>query len=203
MSTDASIRKLRRKAYLAYHCDGIIDILIGLTMLGFGLWLYLNIPIFAFAILLAFGLYVPLKNAITVPRFGFVRFSEAKRESTLLLGIALGVCLLGLAFAILTLLGPDRIGLAPLGFVRKHHPFVMSSIGAVVMAIIGLWSGIRRLVGYALFLLLAVWISFWLGFAGSLPLLLSGSVVLIIGLVQLGFFMTKQPDGLGQGDHGA
>lgn len=201
MSTDASIHQLRRKAYLAYHRDGIIDILIGVTILGFGLWLSLNMPIFAFACLLAFSSYVPLKNAITVPRFGFVRFSEEKPESIIVLGIGIGICLLGLAFTILVLLGPDQIGLSPVGFIRKHHPFVMSSIGAVVVTIIGLWRGIHRLVGYGLFLLVTVWLSFWLGLAGSLPLLVVGSAVLIIGVVQLGLFIGKQPNGVSEGNH--
>ena len=203
MSKDIPIQQLRRKAYLAYHRDGIIDILIGISILGFGLWLHLNIPLFAFASLFAFGLYVPMKNSITVPRFGFVRFSEDKRESTLVLGIVIGVCLLGLAFTILILLGPDRIGLTPAGFIRKNHPFVMSSIGAIVMVMFGSWSGIHRLVGYGFFLLVAIWLSFWLGFSGSLPLLVAGSVVLILGLVQLGMFISKQTDGLSEGDHAA
>jgi hypothetical protein len=203
MSMETSIQQLRRKAYLAYHRDGIIDILIGVSILGFGLWQELNIPLFAFACLFAFGMYVPLKNAITVPRFGYVRFSEGKRESSLIVGIALGVCLLGLAFAVLTIIGPDRTGLGAEGFIRKHHPFVMSSIGGVLMAFFGLWGGIHRLVGYALFLLVAVWVSFGLGFAGSLPLLLSGMVMMVTGLVQLVAFLRRYSEGSGEGNHGA
>ena len=76
MNPDMSKNPLRRKAYLAYHQDGIIDILIGATMIGFALWILLGYVLFTFISWLSFGFYVQLKNTITVPRFGYVRFQQ-------------------------------------------------------------------------------------------------------------------------------
>jgi hypothetical protein len=193
MAEESSLRQLKRRAYLDYHQDGIIDVLIGVAILGFGLWNWLDQPIFAFLCLFCFGSYIQLKNAITVPRFGYVRFQEGKRETGLLIGIGIGLALLALVVGILFLLGPDRVGLAPFTFLRKFHVYVMSSIGAVLMAIFGLWSGIRRLLAYALFLIAALVVTYVLDLDNSVPLLLTGSILMLVGLILMIRFIQGNP----------
>jgi len=201
MTEESSLKQLKRKAYLAYHQDGIIDMLIGVSILGFGLWNWLEQPIFAFLCLFSFGLYIQLKNAITVPRFGYVRFQEGKRETGLLVSLAIGLVLLMIVVGVLFILGPGRVGLAPFTFLRKFHVYVMSSIGAVVMAIFGLWSGIRRLIAYALFLLATLVITYYLELDSSIPLLLAGSSLMLIGLFLMMRFIRGNPTEPGQVNH--
>jgi hypothetical protein len=201
MAEESSLRQLKRRAYLDYHQDGIIDVLIGVAILGFGLWIWLDQPIFAFLCLFCFGSYIQLKNAITVPRFGYVRFQEGKRETGLLVWLGIGLVLLALVVGILFLLGPDRVGLAPFTFLRKFHVYVMSSIGAVLMAIFGLWSGIRRLLAYALFLIAALVITSVQDLDRSVPLLLTGSVLMLMGLILMIRFIRRNPSEPGQVNH--
>jgi hypothetical protein len=201
MAEESALRQLKRRAYLAYHQDGIIDVLIGGAILGFGLWINFDQPIFAFLSLFCFGSYIHLKNAITVPRFGYVRFQEGKRETGLLIGVGIGLVLLALVVVILSLLGPDRVGLAPFTFLRKFHVYVMSSIGAVIMAIFGLWGGIRRLIAYGLFLIAALVITYLLELDGSVPLLFTGSFLMLIGMVLMTRFIRGNPSEPGQVDH--
>ena len=201
MSEKSALRLLKQRAYLAYHQDGIIDLMIGVAILGFGLWIWLDQPIFALFAFFCFGFYIQLKNAITIPRFGYVRFREAKRESGLIVGIGIGIVLLALVVGLLFLLGSDRIGLAPLTFLRKFHVYVMSSIGAVIMAIFGLWSGIRRLIAYALFLIAVLGITYLQELDGSVPLLLTGSLLMSIGLILLTRFVRENPSEPGQINH--
>ena len=193
MPANSSLNQLKRKAYLAYHQDGIIDILIGATILGFALWILLDNTIFTFMGLLSFSNYVNLKNTITVPRFGYVRFQETKRQTALAIGLAIGMLLLLLVVGILFLLGPERIALAPVTFLRKFHVYVMSGIGAVVMAIFGLWSGIRRLTAYALVLIAALGVSFLLEVNGGITLLVMGGLVLLAGLALMVRFVRRNP----------
>jgi hypothetical protein len=201
MAEESSLRRLKRKAYLDYHQDGILDVLIGVAILGFGLWIRLDQPIFAFLCLFCFGSYIQLKNAITVPRFGYVRFQEGKRETGLLIALGIGLVLLALVVGILYLLGPDRVGLAPFTFLRKFHVYVMSSIGAVLMAIFGLWSGIRRLLAYALFLIAALVITYLFDLDRSVPLLLTGSVLMLMGLILMMRFIRGNPIEPEQANH--
>jgi hypothetical protein len=201
MTEEDSLDKLKHRAYLAYHQDGIIDFLIGIALLGFGLWIYLDQPLFAYLCLICFGSYIQLKNVITVPRFGYVRFQEGKRETGLLIGLGIGLALLALVLVILSLIGPDLLGLAPLTFLRKFHVYVMSSIGAVIMVIFGLWSGIRRLIAYGLLLIAALVIINYLELDRSLPLLLTGTSLAFIGLVMMMRFIRRNPSEPGQVNH--
>jgi hypothetical protein len=195
MHDGSSLKELKRRAYLAYHQDGILDFIIGVSILGFGLWIYLDQPIFAFFCIFSFSSYIQLKNIITVPRFGYVRFQEGKRETGLLIGIGIGLLLLLLVVGILYMLGPERVGYAPINFLRKFHVYVMSSIGAAVMAIFGLWSGIRRLIAYTLFLLAALVITYFQELHHSLPLLLMGSSLMLIGILLVVRFIRRNPTG--------
>lgn len=201
MGEKASLGRLKRKAYLAYHQDGIIDLLIGIAILGFGLWLFLDQPIFAYLCLLSFGSYIHIKNLITVPRFGYVRFEESKRETGLAAGVGIGLGLLTLVVVMLYLLGPDRVGFGPITFLRKFHIYVMSGIGAVVMAIFGLWSGIRRLIVYALLLITTLVVTYLLALHGSVALLFTGSTLASVGLVLLIRFVWSSRSGPGQVNH--
>jgi hypothetical protein len=193
MITNSSSNQLRRKAYLAYHQDGIIDILIGSTILGFGLWILSDIVIFTFISWLSFSFYISLKNSITIPRFGYVRFHESKRQTALAIGLGIGLLLLLLIVGILFIIGPDRILLTPITFLRKFHVYVMSGIGAVVMAIFGLWSGIRRLTSYALVMIAALVLSIQLEIIGGITLSVMGGLILLIGLALLVRFIRRNP----------
>ena len=46
MSQDKELKDLARKAYISYHQDGIIDILLGIGILGFGLMLLTGSVVF-------------------------------------------------------------------------------------------------------------------------------------------------------------
>jgi len=72
MSQEKQFKDLGRKAYLSYHQDGLIDILIGLGILGFGLMMLTDSVVFNMLAWMPIIFYVPLKNRITVPRFGYV-----------------------------------------------------------------------------------------------------------------------------------
>ena len=189
MSEEIAFRQLRRKAYLAYHQDGIMDGLVGLAILGFGLWIWLDQPIFAFLYFVSLGLFVPLKNTITVPRFGYVRFQEGKGEIRLVIGTGIGLLLLTLVLVILFLLGPARVGMAPFTFLRKFHVTIMSSIGAVLLGLFGLWSGVRRLVGYAFLLVAALLVVHGIGLGRYIPLIAAGSLMMLAGLHLMARFL--------------
>ena len=93
MTTLKPIKQLSRQSYQEFHQDGIIDILVGASLLGFALWLQLDVPLFAFICWLSVSFYKSLKNKLTVPRFGFVRFEEDRKQFILSI-IAAGIMLI-------------------------------------------------------------------------------------------------------------
>lgn len=71
---------LKQKAYTAYHQDGILDLVFAVILLGFGTFMLTESAVFLALGAIIAALYIPLKQLITVPRFGFVRF-ESKKTS--------------------------------------------------------------------------------------------------------------------------
>jgi hypothetical protein len=188
----SSIKQLNRKAYLAFHRDGIIDILLGLIFFGFGLWLLLDNVLFTYISWLSFGVYRYMKKTITIPRFGFVRFEEDKKQQILLIGFA--IILLGLLLlARFYLLETDLSDLFLSSFLRKNHVYIMSSIGAALMMVFGLWRGIYRFSGYGLLLFGALVIFYLEGIPGRNALFMMGGLVLVIGLILLVTFIQRNP----------
>jgi len=60
---------LKRKVYLAYHQDGILDLAAGSVVAGFGLNMLTDNIVFLMFGWLAMMLYFLVKQRVTVPRF--------------------------------------------------------------------------------------------------------------------------------------
>jgi hypothetical protein len=191
MTTLDPINKLNQQSYREFQQDGIIDILVGASLLGFALWLQLDIPIFAFVCWLSVSIYKNLKNKLTIPRFGFVRFEEDRKQ--FILGITAGIVLVLLLTARF-LVFEGRYPQSNLAvFLRKNHPYIMSSIGALLMIAFGSWRGLSRFSIYGL-LFLALLVGFFLAdIPGQIALFSAGSAILVIGCYLLITFLRKHP----------
>lgn len=192
MSSDSSIKKLNRKTFLAFHRDGIIDILVGLTFFGFGLWLLLDNVLFTYISFLSFGFYSYLKKTITIPRFGYVRFEEDKKQRILFFSFVI-VLLTLLLVVRFYLLETNRSELSLATFLRKNHVYIMSGIGAVLLVIFGLFRKLYRFALYGFLLFGTIAVFFFTGVPGRNALFIMGGLLLTIGLILLGTFILKNP----------
>ena len=193
METKTSLDQLKRKAYLAYHQDGIVDILIGATIMGFALWILLDSIFFTFMAWMGGIVYAGLKNTITIPRFGYVRFNDTDKQNNLAIGVGIGLLLLVLVIGILFFLNPGRFPSSLIEFLRKYFVYFVSGIGALVMAIMGFWSRIRRLIGYAVVMIAALGFSMQVQLSGAIPTLVMGSLIMLIGITLLVNFIRRYP----------
>ena len=192
MTTLNPINQLNRQSYQEFHQDGIIDILVGASLLGFALWLQLDFPLFAFICWLSVSFYKFLKNKLTIPRFGFVRFEEDHKQlilSTIAAGIVLAL-LLAARFLIVEGRYPHS-NLAV--FLRKNHPYLMSGIGAVLLIAFGLWRGLSRFMIYGLFFLGLLVGFFLVDIPGQVALFSAGGAIFVIGCYLLITFLLKHP----------
>jgi hypothetical protein len=192
MFSYAPFKRLNRKAFVAFHRDGIIDILLGFTFFGFGLWLLLDNILFTYISWLSFGFYGYLKKTITIPRFGYVHFEEDKKQKYFLIGFGI-VLLVLLLFVRFFLLDIESAKPFLSGFLRQNHVFIMSSIGAALLVIIGLWRGLFRFPCYGLLLFITLAIFYLKGIPGRNALFLMGILVFIIGLILLLTFIRQNP----------
>jgi hypothetical protein len=123
-----------------------------------------------------FLLYIPLKNQITAPRFGYVRFTGEQEERTrntrlLLFGLlglmaALGVFLL-LYFA--------RVSPEAREFLSQYVLLLMAGLAALIMVVAGAVTGLKRLYLYAALTLL-------FNAAGTFLPIHEGWTVVLLGL---------------------
>ena len=193
MKTNTAIEQVKRKAYLAYHQDGILDILLGTTIIGIALWILLDSIVFTFMSWMSFILYANLKNTITIPRFGYVRFDETNTKHARAIGVGVLTLLLPVVVGTLFFMGPDRIPSSVIEFLRKYFEYTLAGIGALVMVMIGTLSGIRRLTGYAVVTIVVLWFSIQMQLNSVIPLLVTGSLILIIGIILMTNFIRRYP----------
>jgi hypothetical protein len=80
--THVNLKELERKAFTSYHKDGIVDIFAGAWLIFFGIfcictdkpWFAGMFPVYALPF------FAVAKKKITVPRIGYVKFSEQRKS---------------------------------------------------------------------------------------------------------------------------
>ncbi len=194
MSQEKQLKELGRKAYLSYHQDGLIDILIGLGILGFGLMMLTGSVVFNMLVWMPIIFYVPLKNRITVPRFGYVQFSSERSKNLRLLGVLLAGLLALSFFAGLYVFAVGgnmppaiRAGLGQDGML------LIGGLFAVMLVSAGLVTRLDRLFVYAALTVLVIPGGVVLGIEPSYRVIFLGSLVLIIGIMLLIRFVRRYP----------
>ncbi len=178
-----SARQLEKNIYLGYHSDGIIDICLGLTMLLFGLSIYAWIHILYFIPLIVLGFAYVAKEQITKPRFGMVKFSDARAQSDKnkrIISIIIGIVVLCIVL---------------LGMVLKVSlSFPLLPITLIFMALIftaGFTFSLERLYTYAFIVFLLSWILSLTNVEQELHFVIVGMMVIILGAMQLFKFMRR------------
>ena len=129
MSTTKEFDTLKQKVYFAYHQDGILDLVAGSVVFGFGLNMLTGNIAFLMAGWMAMMLYILIKQRITIPRFGYVRFeSEKKTFRKGLIGVVIGV--LVLLFFVLLKFVIDRQPASPetQAWIQRYHMVPLSAM---------------------------------------------------------------------------
>ena len=194
MSSKATFKKLRRKTYLAYHQDGIIDLIIGLSILGFSLNMATDNSAFLFMGWIWIVFYMPLKNRITFPRLGFAKFDNERTTRTgLLLMMMVGIITLALFVGLFVFVRSDAMSPALSAWLRQYHLLVLGAFLAVAMVIAALFSGIKRLFVYAAVTMLSIFLGIQLGVAPPIFTLVLGGLIGLSGAWLLLRFVRRYP----------
>ena len=194
MSDKDQFKKLSRRAYLSYHQDGLIDILIGLGIMGFGLMMLTGNVVFNMLAWMPVLFYVPLKNRITVPRFGYVQFTPERVQRVRLL-IAVMVGMLALAAGLGLVVFATFEDMPPLlaTLTAGDGMLLIGGLFALMLLAAGAITGLSRLFIYALLTLLIVPGGIVLGIAPEWRVIFLGALVLLIGIFFLVRFLRMYP----------
>lgn len=195
MSTTKDFNSLKQKVFLAYHRDGILDLVAGTVVFGFGLNMLTGNIAFLMMGWMAMMLYVLIKQRITIPRFGYVRFeSEKKTFNKGLLSVGIGVLLL--LFFVALKLFIDRQPASPVmeAWMQRYHMVPLSGMLFGLPALVAaIFLGLKR---YYLYALLAVGLpalGAWINIQTYIPIVSTGLVILAFGVVLLITFLKRYP----------
>jgi len=205
MSTTSDFNNLKRKVYLAYHQDGILDLVAGSVVFGFGTFMLTDNIAFLMAGWFMMMMYVFLKNRITVPRFGYVRIdSEKKARMRSWISVGIGVLVLLLFFLLPIFLRRGSASPELEALLRRYHMvplstllFAMPALGAAIFL------GLKRFYLYALLAAGLPLLGAMLDIETYLPILTTGAVLLAFGTVLLVKFLKAHPlNAEGEDDNG-
>ena len=195
MSQSADFRKLEQKAYLSYHQDGLIDLIIGSIVLCIAISEVTDSSIWNLIALLFIFAYMPLKRRITFPRLGYVKFNVKRGGVNMRLAgvVATGVLVISLV-SILVLLLSGKSSSSPLITAMRQSPsLVYALLGFIGFGLAGLVLRLPRLFLYALLSLAMMIGGHLLNLPLWLPFLLLGGTILAIGAVLLIGFLRRYP----------
>jgi len=195
MSTKKGFGALKRKVYLAYHQDGILDLVAGSVVLGFGINMMADNIVFLMFGWMVMLFYIPLKQRITVPRFGYVQFESREKALTqnlILLGI--GVLVVFVIFAGNLFVRNQPTSLEIQAWVQRYHMVPLSAmLFGLPALVVAAFLGLKRFYLYALLAAGLPALGAWKNIETYIPILATGLVMLAFGIGLLAIFMKKHP----------
>ena len=186
---------LKRKVYLAYHQDGILDLIAGSVVLGFGTFMLTENIVFLMAGWFVMMMYVFLKNRITIPRFGYVRIdSEKKALIRSWLSVGIGVLVLLLFFLLPIFLRASQTSPETEALMRRYHMVPLSAMLFGLPALVAaFFLGLNRFYLYAALAIGLPLLGALSNIETYLPIVTTGAVILAFGAVLLVTFLKKYP----------
>ena len=186
---------LKRKVYLAYHQDGILDLVAGTVVLGFGLNMLTDNIAFLMIGWFVMMMYVFLKKRITIPRFGYVRIdSEKKTLMRSWLSMGIGVFVLLLFFGLGFFVNREPTSPEMEALIRRYHMVPLSAMLFGLPALVAaFFLGLKRFYLYALLAIGLPLLGALSNIETYIPIVTTGAVILAFGAVLLVTFLQKYP----------
>jgi len=197
MSTTKEFNSLKQKVFLAYHQDGVLDLVAGSVVLGFGLNMLTDNIVFLMVGWMSMMLYFIIKQRITVPRFGYVRF-ESKENTTAKGMVSVGIGVLVLFLFVALKFFVDRQPASPemAAWMQRYHMVPLSGMLFGLPALVAaLYLGLKRFYLYALLAVGLPALGAWINVDTYIPITSTGLIILAFGVVLLSAFLKKYPLG--------
>ena len=185
-------KNLRTKLLMIYHEDGILDLIVGTSILMLAGVMGFNFPALIGVIGIPLTLYIPIKDSVSIPRIGYIRFEAEKDNRKRLLAFLL----VGLAaFAVIMLLGPIQVWMdLEFNVLLWRNDVVIFAVllGGILFAISQVLKNPRFLI-YALLSLTLVLVAYFLGLRIWIATIVVGLIMETLGTIKLIKFLQKYP----------
>jgi hypothetical protein len=194
MSENINLKEIQRQVYLFYSEDGLADLAIGLVIIGFGIFLLVNLPALVGLLgLLPLLIWYLGKQILVFPRVGTINPSlDMNRRFR---GFFINTCLLGIGVLVFFLVsggsGAAFLSSYPLTLFGLVLALGISSLGVLLKAarfyLYGLLVFSAMAGGESLYGKVTAFDPFLVG------VICAGGVILIAGSVLLTRFLNKYP----------
>ena len=191
MDDKPDLKKIEQKTLLAYHGDGLMDLLLGILLIIDGFLLIdENVAIMGAMAAVMVPVMARLKMKITFPRIGYTEFyTKEQRRKRTPLRIALIVFLLaGIFFAIMSSFSPDFFA-----FVSKYIRVIFGLIIVSFALVLARSQHIRRLYAYVAVIAACFVAGHFITLSLPYYLIIIGVVIAVTGTVLLASFIKKYP----------
>ncbi len=196
MGDKINLKEIERRAYLSYHGDGLVDILVGICLFIVSLYAYVEMVWLAGSIVAVMTpTYMAMKKRHTFPRIGQVTFSKSRKgrsKNTYLFLIGMNIVFLLLGFLFWSAFSGDT---QPqwMHLMIENYALVFGVVGAALWAVVGYITELTRFNRYAAATLVV------LGSASFIPtpfiahILLLSAIITVSGYLQFQSFKRKYP----------
>ncbi len=195
MSNLINLNEIERKAYMSFFEDGLVDLLIGLWILGIGLLMHIDQAAFmGVLVIVLFPVWGGLKRLITIPRIGVVNLSQSHKTRlfqrrgmfALLLGIVLFV-------NVAIFIGAKNMTPDLQELMRQYVDIFFCFLIALMIFVGALLLDVNRWFVHAGVLMAVAIVGEWLALELPLRLVVTGAIVFLIGLGILMQFIRNNP----------
>ena len=196
------LKEIERKAYLTYHKDGILDIYLGMGIMAVASVFFFEVFVTSGGIIALFPiLYAASKKQYTIPRLGYVKFSQstkgrARNSMTLALLLGSMSAVAGL-FAFYSVWSTGYNWIEPL---IENWRISLAAILLGVFSLFGYVSDLRRMYYYGLLASVVFVSGIFLPIPGYMLVLAVGGIISTNGIALLYKFTREYPIQKGQED---
>jgi hypothetical protein len=194
MSTPKNLKQLERRVYWYYHQDGLVDILFGLGLIGFGLMMLTGNVVYnvlGWIILVTF--YMPIKKAVTIPRLGYVQFHSRRTVRWGLISFVIGVVVLILVLGLVNQTRNERLPASWQAMLREYDMLVIGALLSIPLTLVSALTGLLRPLAYIGLSLLVILAGIQLGIQPPIYMIALGAIIMLIGSIYLARFMIRHP----------
>jgi len=212
MDSEQQFARLARRAYVSYHADGLLDLLLAGVVFALGLGVARSWMGSRWSDLLAIGGffifavgYATFKERVTIPRLGYAELRPDRRQEALVkILYPVVVCTFMILVLLVGDLPPGEVPVAPVWLPSRQWPalklwmagkglLLFGAAALVVLGLIGLGTGLRRMYAYALIGAAVAAAGHLLGAPAYVAMWTIASVVAASGIVVFARFVRTHP----------
>lgn len=194
MENNINLKEIERRAYINYHKDGIIDIYLGMGIAMASSIYFDFFPGLMGTIAILPILYAASKKQYTIPRLGYVKFSESTKgraRNSVTLALILGtVSAIAGLFAFYTGITSGYNWIEP---IIENWKISAAVLLLVVFSLFGYVSDLKRMYHYALVSFLVFSSGLFLAVPGYWLIIMVGGIICLNGLIHLYRFTQEYP----------